>query len=367
MNTRERLIAILGGEKPDRMLWIPRIELWYKARSLAGTLPEELCECSLREVELKLFGATPARGGRIFEKSYDGVEVVATELRDRIITEYHTPRGSVRTVSRISDELLLLGLPGRVEEDLLKGPGDYAVWEYVVEHTQWTARYDDYAEYDAEIGPWGLPMVSVGDVPFHEFVQTLAGYGDAFYQIADYPAEVEHLLNVMMEVQKERMWPVVLNSPANLLLWGVHLSSQFTPPSFFERYITPYCKEFFPLLHDAGKKVAMHADNDTSGIAELLEEAGWDMLECFVTAPMVPLTLEKARQIWGTRMILWGGIPSTILSPSYPEDRFRQHIDDLFRTVGNREAFILGVADNIMPDSEIERVRWITERVASLG
>lgn len=366
MTTRERMTAILNGDSPDRIPWIPRIELWYKARHLTGTLPEEWHDYSLREVERDLFGATAARNGSVFNTRHDGVEVVTNTEGDVKTTEYLTPIGKVKTVQRISAELKRLGLPGRVEEDLLKGPSDYKVWEYVVEHTVWESRYDEFATYDDEIGSEGLPLVTIGDVPFHEFVQKLAGYNNAFYQLADYPDEVAHLLQTMYEVQKERMWPVVLDSPATMFLQGHHLSSQFTPPSYFEKYITPYCNDFYPLLHDKGKFVAMHADNDTSQIADLLEQAGWDMLECFVTAPMVPMTLKKARETWGNRMILWGGIPSAILAPSYPRSMFESFVEGVFETIATGDAFVLGVADNVMPDSDMDRVRWIGDFVGSL-
>ncbi|MHB0857645.1 MAG: uroporphyrinogen decarboxylase family protein [Anaerolineae bacterium] len=367
MNDRERLLRILDHKPPDRIPWIPRLELWYNAHRLAGTLPTRFEGLSLREVERALGLGTPARDGRIFTKALAGADVEERVLAGKRVTEYHTPVGSVRTVMHYSTTLEAQGLPGRIEEYPLKGPQDYRVWEWLVEHTHWLPAYEDYASYDAEIGPEGLPMVSVGDVPFHEFLLDLAGYDHAFYQLADYPEEIAHLLAVMTEVQRARLWPVIVESPARLLLHGVHLSSQFTPPVHFERYVLPYYQEFMPLMHAHGKAVAMHADNDTSRILSHIERAGWDMVECFVTAPMVPLSLAQAREAWGERVIIWGGLPSLLLSPSVPEDEFRSYVEEMLRVVAPGDAFILGVADNVMPDSLIERVAWLTEIIAQRG
>jgi hypothetical protein len=91
------------------------------------------------------------------------------------------------------------------------------------------------------------------------------------------------------------------------------------------------------------------------------------MVECFVTAPMVPLTLAHARQFWGDRVIIWGGLPSALLSPSVPEDEFRAYVYELFDVVAPGDAFILGVADNVMPDSLIDRVAWVSEQVEQRG
>ncbi|MFH1086142.1 MAG: uroporphyrinogen decarboxylase family protein [Chloroflexota bacterium] len=367
MNNRERLLAILDHQPPDRIPWIPRILLWYNARKLAGDVPACFQGMTIREVEHALRIGTPARDGRVFTTRRENVEVVERREGVQQIIEYHTPVGSVRQVTTITPELERHGLPGRVEEFPCKGPADYKVWEYIVERTYWDAAYDAYRAYDAEVGPDGLPMISIGDVPFHEFMQALAGYEYGFYQIADYPAEVAHLLQTMLEVQRARLWPVVAQSPAKLVLHGVHLSSQFTPPRYFDQYIIPYYDGLMSLLHAHGIAVAIHADNDTSRIMAHIERAGWDMVECFVTAPMVPLTLERAREFWGTRMILWGCIPCSILSPSVSEEDFRDYIRNMFKVLAPGDAVILGAADNVMPDSLIERVEWISDYVEERG
>jgi hypothetical protein len=91
------------------------------------------------------------------------------------------------------------------------------------------------------------------------------------------------------------------------------------------------------------------------------------MVECFVTAPMVPLTMVKARQTWGNRVSIWGGLPSLLLSPSVPEGEFRAFMDALLDEIKPGDAFILGVSDNVMPDSLIERVAWVSDWVREKG
>ncbi len=88
------------------------------------------------------------------------------------------------------------------------------------------------------------------------------------------------------------------------------------------------------------------------------------MAECFVTAPMVPTTLAEARAAWGDRVIIWGGVPSVILEPQFSAAEFEAYLREIFAVVGDGAAFILGVADNVMPGAEIERVRRITEMVS---
>ena len=359
MNDRDRILAILDHQPPDRIPWIPRLKPWYQARINTHTMPEKWKDLSLRDLEKTLGAGTPARDGKIYDTVHDNVEIVEFEKDGKRVKEYRTSKGTVRTVKRYSDTLNELGLSGRTEEFLLKGPADYLVWEYVMEHTRWEPRYEDYQAYVEDIGGDGLPILGVGDVPFHEFAEVLTGYEQAFCQLADYPAEVAHLLQVITGVQRERLWPVIANSPARLIQHGSHLSSQITPP--------PYYREFNSLMHEHGKSVAMHADADTSLILEQIESAGWDMVECFVTSPMVPVTVERAREVWGSRIIIWGGIPSLLFAPTFPEEEFRRQIEELFAAIAPGDAFILGVADNVMPDSVIDRVAWISDYVEKNG
>jgi hypothetical protein len=87
------------------------------------------------------------------------------------------------------------------------------------------------------------------------------------------------------------------------------------------------------------------------------------MAETFTTAPQVRCTLEEARRAWGTSVIIWGGVPSVILEDAYSDDVFEAHMREVFRTVAPGEAFILGVADNVMPNARLDRLERITEMV----
>jgi hypothetical protein len=82
---------------------------------------------------------------------------------------------------------------------------------------------------------------------------------------------------------------------------------------------------------------------------------------------MVEVTLEEARAAWGTDVIIFGGVPSIVLEPTFPEAEFEEYMRGLFQTIAPGDAFILGVADNVMPTSRIERVGRISELVETHG
>jgi hypothetical protein len=368
MTNRERLLSIMSGQAPDRIPWIPRLLLWYNAHERAGTLPEQYRGWTLREIERDLGLGTPARDGQIMRTELSGVEIRNRQISPmEILTEYITPVGTVSTLFRGSELLRAQGIQDMQVEFMLKSSEDYPAVEYIIEHTDYTATYADYEAYERKIGDDGYPMISAGDCPFHQWLKSLVGYNNGYYHLADYPDEVESLLGVMERRDREVVWPLIADSPARLILHGVHFSSQMTPPRIFDRFIMPYYQEFSDLLHSRGKTLTMHGDNDTRAILYHLERAGYDMVECFVTHPMVKTTLAEARATWGNRVIIWGGVPAIVLEESFSDQEFELYMENLFRTIAPGDAFILGVADNVMPTSKLERVRRITQMAKDWG
>ena len=363
---RERLLDIMAGRSPDRVPWIPRLKLWYDAHVRHGTLPAKYQGLSMHEIETDLRLGAPARDGAIFRTELRDVEVRKSADRGSVITEYITPHGSVSTAHRRSDTLDEAGIQGREMGFLIQGPDDYGPVEYLIEHTEIIPTYDEYEAYEREIGEDGVPLVAIGQDPMSRFLLELAGYNTAYYHLRDYPRLVKHLLGALTE-QAQVIQDVTLESPAKLILHGAHFQTQFTPPKLFEEYMLPYFQPLAQRMHERGKLLACHADADTSRILGLIKAAGFDMAECFVTAPMVPMTLDRARAILGTDVIIWGGIPSVLLCDPVTDAEFDAYMLRLFRTIAPGDAFILGVADNVMPEAKIERVARVTEMVEAYG
>ncbi len=367
MTNRERILAVLDKKSPDRIPWIARLDLWYHARLAEDNLPARFRGLSLTEVGRVLRTGNPARDGKVFRVRYEGLEVRHERAPGVVRQRFITPYGEVSVGQILTEKVSVTTDQGLPLEHPLRCVEDYKVLEYIAEHTYYDPCYDDYLAYEARVGGEGYPMVACGDCPFHHFLLRLAGYNQAYFEMVDHPSEFEHLLAVMTQVERERLWPVVAVSPARLILHGVHFDSQMTPPHLFRRYITPYYREFSALLHAHGKSLTWHADDDSRHILAETKEAGFDMAECFCTAPMVEVTLEEARAAWGSDVIIFGGVPSIVLEPGFPEAEFEAYMRGVFRAVAPGDAFILGVADNVMPTSRIERVQRISQLVEEHG
>lgn len=366
MTNRERMLAIIEGRKPDRIPWIPRLQLWYSFHKNTGTLPEKYHRWDLRDIERDLNMGTPARDARIFSVRTENVETRMRRHKNEIFTEYITQAGTVSTRHVVVEKLDKAGMSSYQIEHLIKRPEDYGVVEYIIEHTKLVPNYEQYKVYDQEIGEDGLPMVGLGACPMHQIMREYLGYEKAVFEMVDHPDRIEHLLRVLTDHNKE-MWKIAAESPAKMILHGEHFDSMITPPPVFEEYFRPYFQEFAELLHSKDKILVCHADADSSQLLDLIRESGFDMAEVFTTAPMVPCTMSQAREAWGSDVIIWGGIPSVILCEPVSDEKFEAFMLDLFETIAPGDSFILGVADNVMPETKFERIVRISEMVQEYG
>ena len=366
MTIRECYKAILEGRAPEKIPWLPRLELWYQAHKANDTLPEEFQGLSQREVETKLGLGTPARQARILSTSYTGVEIIRHREGDNEITEFVTPHGKLRQVFSRSSVTGHLGFDGMWTEYPIKQIEDLPAMEYVISRMEYDPEYELYKRYDNKIGTEGFPMAVAGLDPFHHILLELSGYETGYILLHTDREKIERLSHVIGEKFAERD-KVILNSPAELVCIGQHFDGQMTPPPVFRKYMLPYYRNLSDKLHAKGKKLACHADADCTGLLELMLEAGFDMAECFTCAPMVSCTLEEARRVWGEKLIIFGGIPSTILTPSVGEDEFRRFTDDLFRIIAPGKGIILGVGDNVMPEVIWDRFLYLTDEINKKG
>ncbi|MBC7237599.1 MAG: hypothetical protein H5T69_17290, partial [Chloroflexi bacterium] len=144
MTHRERMLAVLQGCEPDRLPWMPRLEMWYKAHQKAGTLPEKYRGWDIRSIYRDQDMGFPGKWGVVFRTKIEGVEIVTREKAGEIRREIITPVGTVSTLYKSSSELSAQGIHGLEVEHMIKGPGDYAVMEWIYEHTITIPTYEEY-------------------------------------------------------------------------------------------------------------------------------------------------------------------------------------------------------------------------------
>jgi hypothetical protein len=253
-------------------------------------------------------------------------------------------------------------------ECIIKSEKDFKAAEYVLDRAKFIPCYEEYTAYQDKMGEAGVAYSRSEHDPFYQLMEQLVGLSNIWYMWNDYKEEIEHLYNVIWEREKKDMIPVITASPAPYTAYGRHYDSMMTPPPIFEKYMTPAIKAVSDALHSVGKLHCMHSDADSKDLLELYMESGIDLLECYCCYPMVSCTMEETLERVRDKMVIWGGIPSTLLTVGYKQADFLDYIDNFFKVLERykgKSRVIVGIGDLVVPEADFERVEIIAERCAN--
>lgn len=367
MTDREVFLATLRGEKHDRVVFTPRLDIWYNYKKATGTLPEEYRDIGINGLQRALGVGMSARKGKIFNVTFENSNVTVTEDGCGGYTntiENSAGRISERFATAMNDHGAAIK-PERVEH-YLKSEKDYAVMKEHIKGMRFTPCFEKFEEYDRAVGDAMLPLAIVGDIPVMMVLRDYVGYNECYFHLADFPEVVEDLID-----EYERalipMQELMIKSPAKLFLHGMHFDSQTTPPPIFRKYVVPYYKRLMPKIRAAGKFVAIHQDGDANQLLEPIKEAGVQAADCLCTKPMAKLDLQRAFEVWGKDVTIWGGIPSVILNPdSYSEQEFLKYAEQAVE-VAEKGNVILSVSDNVMPEADLNRLKTVADMIRRKG
>jgi hypothetical protein len=283
------------------------------------------------------------------------------------VVEYHTPRGSIRTVTTFTEEMLDAGVSSPwIVEHALREPRDFDVAGYIFSHLKVVPQFEGFLRRRHEVGDRGLAVgYLLGTAcPIQHIMNTLMPLEQFFYALHDYPDRVQRLAE-QMEPLYQQVKEIGANSPAEVILLGGNYDDSITYPAFFEKYILPALRDFAAALHAKGKYLMTHTDGENKQLLALYLRAGFDIADSVCPYPMTRCRLEEIRAAFADRITIWGGIPSTLLCPaSTPEDEFRRSVAQLIERYRGESHFILGVSDMVTADADWDRLQHITEKVA---
>ena len=367
MNERERVLAVLRGEVPDRTPWYGDLSWWHAAHLRRGDLPEEFARgdegylAMHRAAAVGIYLFPPF----LWQEEYDETVQVSTEQQgDLTITVIQTPVGTVRNAIRDLPD----SATGAYVEHFVKTPADLAVFRYAAEHRRIRPNYEAFERCDQMWGPWGIPcaLAPVCVSPLQSLMTRWAGAGTTFALIADAPAELEATLEAV-QAADDPVFEIIAEGPAYLICFPENLSGELSGRRLMRRYEMPYWQQRIEQLHRAGKVVGIHNDGTLRASLPLLVETGFDFVESVTPAPVGDMLLTEIRDATNGRTIVWGGLPGAIFSPLTPDDAFDNYVREVLRTFPPGSGFVLGVADQVPPDASFDRICRVRELVEESG
>ena len=123
----------------------------------------------------------------------------------------------------------------------------------------------------------------------------------------------------------------------------------------YRLYALPYSKAIFDGLKKT-KVPVINFSTGTSGILELLKEAGGD-----VVSVDWRISIDAAWKRLGSKVAIQGNLdPAVLLGP---RDEIERQVKDILKKVGRKPGFIFNLGHGIFPQTPVDNVKFVVDLV----
>ena len=222
-------------------------------------------------------------------------------------------------------------------------------------------RQKTWAEFD------GLPSLALPRSPLPSFLTEWAGVERGIYLLIDEPQLTGAVLDQLERLEGPILEGVcVLASQIAPKLLLVHfadnLTSEVYTPFFATQMATRYQRRI-EKLHAADIRCAVHLDGTVRGLLPRLAANGIDAIEALTPLPVGDVAVDEMRTLAGnSAVILWGGLPGAMFAPPFTWEDLHRQVESTLKAWRDTP-FILGTADQVPPNGNIEFVKRISDRI----
>ena len=367
MNGKQRLLAALAGEKPDRVPFAPNIWQWYHANDYNDTLPPEVHGLGspvavLRDLGADIFskfdsprpepvyhncgyrfwfaGGLPQ--GRAPWSSF-GETFSGGIIRNEQI---ETPHGTLTHGWEYRAET---GAPFETVHWWKDFDAECAAVRHWLEHTEWHLDRAALAAGLANVGEDGAIIFQLPPSPLKQF-HWLAGQVNASYFISDHPQEMQELAEIYAARSLAYLEEVADLPDVWVYEIADNLDSLFYPPRWFKQFCVPTIRKAAEIIHGRGKYLFVHACGKLKILASLYLEANLDCVEGQAPPPIGDWYLHEARAL-SDRLIVCGGMaaPEQELAGPDAAGSIDAYVRDLFASMGDKRRFVFASSCNTSP------------------
>lgn len=351
--------AVFQGKDPGGVLWQPRIDFWYAVNKKRGTLPAHLRDVSLFELYDYCLASIRYYKGRNAKVRYRNVveeEHRETEKRKRV--DWITPVGTLTEVIEFAE----WGLSSRRAEYRIKKPEDFRVLEYILEDEEWYWDEEAYLKQKEIYSPYGPLQFYFRRSPIQNLFITEMGFETTIFAMHDYPEVIERYVDAAT-MADDALYEVVCRCPVEFLNFGENIDAHMDPPPIWLEHLIPYYKKRTKQLKEAGKFVHIHIDGSMKPLLPYLRNCPWDGIEAATPVPQGDVTLDEIKEGMGD-LVLLDGIPAIYFLPHFSEAELKTCVERIVELFYPR--LVLGISDELPPDSDIERVRRVGEMIRDI-
>jgi len=367
----DRLLAAFNAQTTDLMPWFADLTYWYSSHKAMGDLPSKYEDegrinlykdlgCGAHE---ELYGpVTTFEGVNVRTRVHEKPEPDGGYTR---YTVFETPIGELRKVERSSK----VSYSRAIVEHPVKSESDMRVLRYIIKDQRIEASREAYEHQEKSMQDWegwGIVSSLPPRTALSRLIVEWMGFANVVKLQWRAKEEFDETIQAMCEMD-DPIYEAIEEAPAEFVYFGENLSSDLISPTMFRTYHDPYYRKRVAQLHSAGKRIYVHIDGGLRGLLPLLGPTGVDCAESLTPAPFGDMAIADFRKKAGEGIILWGGLPGVLFSKAYPEEMLRRTLNEVIDNYSQDPRFIVGVADQVPPDGEIERVRMVTDTIQSRG
>ncbi len=341
MTPRERVLAVLRGEKPDKVPFtiyecmIPQCAVERRLRA------EGMCIVHRRVSPLK--SETPDCRGETFHYVEDG--------RPRVRTVIHTPVGEVSTVAEPA------GFTNWTLERLFKGPDDYEVLRFWAGNKRLAADYDGWVRAEEWMGEDVILRAGVGSAPLHTIMIHWMGVETFAVEWLERRDEVLTLIEAMT-APLEQAYPLLADAPITHANMGGNEAPEVMGPERYRQYVLGHLNRCAEAFHAKGKLLGSHMDANNRAWSADIAGSGLDYIEAFTPAPDTDMTLAEALDAWPDKVI-WLNFPSSLHLADL--ERIKSVTAEFVELGRQTNRVIIGITEDIPADRWQQNLLAISE------
>ncbi len=336
MTSRERLLAVLRGQIPDRVPvncyelvgW--DLNSWYNQRESYKPLMDivrEKTDCVyMISLPAPEYGASADRvRGVEVELQSDKIEKVVWREGKSEYTKvvYHTPKGDLSALYRRDDDICTtwtLEHPLKEIEDIDKYLS--LGWEQINE-----LDLSEVARVQKELGDRGILLPSLSD-PICEVAELFEMGQFLVYAITE-TEKIKYFMDAIHERQMVYLGSILKAGVKAGVDWSEVLfricgpeyaTPPYLSPEYFEMFVTPYVKKMSDVIHEYGAMMRFHCHGKIAKVLDQIMKTEPDAIDPIEPPPDGDITLAELKERIGSQMTLFGNIELRLLEHGKPEE-----------------------------------------------
>lgn len=265
-------------------------------------------------------------------------EIYWEEEKKLTRTWYETPAGVLTTLTEAA------GFTSWSHEKMFKSADDYKALAAYLADMQVSPCYEGFKLAEERYGDDAIFRVSLGLEPLQMLIS--GGLIDMQQFCLEWMDNRDELLKLYAIVVEKRrqIYPLVAESPVLTANYGGNVTPEIIGPEVFRDYYLPHYNEAAAVLHQKGKLIGCHFDDDCGMLASLIAQTDLDYIEAFTPAPDTDMTLAQARKAWPDK-VLWLNFPSSLHLKSDAE--ITAATVAMLRSLPHTNGLIMGVTEDV--------------------